>query len=96
MQNQEVNGILARSVETDTSVEVRISAIGAAQVRGPTEALVQAVVKACDAREPRVRFRAVELLGQWLPVRQDLRARLERTSREDVEPKVRDRARAVL
>jgi hypothetical protein len=97
MQDPAVDGILATSMKSDPSSEVRISAMDAAQVREPTDEVADALsAVAVSASEVRVRFRAVELMLQWLRRRPGLRSTLELVASRDPEPKVRERARSAL
>lgn len=96
MLDPSVDGILATQLASDSSADVQIAAIDAVRVRAPSDTLVAAVVAASGTTERRVRYRAVELMAEWLPRRADLRGRLEKVSREDPEPKIRERAKAVL
>jgi HEAT repeat protein len=97
MKDVRVDEILIERLNSDPSRDVRISALGAAKVREPSEALAHAVETAAQ-REPdsRVRFRAVELLAAWGPSRPDVRSTLEQIARNDVEARIRDLARNAL
>jgi hypothetical protein len=65
-------------------------------VRGPDEILAGAVAKvALEAPDPRVRYRAVELMIQWLPQRGELRSTIDRVAANDGVPRVRDRAKSL-
>jgi hypothetical protein len=92
-----VEGLLVSSLTTDKASDVRISAIDAAQVREPSKVLSDGLASAAlgDA-EPRVRYRATELMIQWLRRRPELRSTLEAVASKDTEPKVRDRAKSAL
>ena len=94
MKDLAVDEILTSTMGSDTSFEVRISAIEAARVRDPTDKLLLAVVAACRHPEPRIRYRAVETLIRWLPRRPSLRPVLQKISQEDPEQRVRDLARS--
>ena len=97
MQDPTVDGILASSMKSDSSSDVRISAMDAAQVREPTDEVADALgTIAVSASDARVRFRAVELMLQWLRRRPGLKSTLEIVASKDPEPKVRDRAKSAL
>jgi hypothetical protein len=97
MQTAGVDALIAERIEADTSKEVRLSAIDAARLRTPGDALVKALADAgAKAPEPHVRFRAVELMARWLAERPGLRPALERIAREDAESRIRARALAAL
>ena len=97
MQDPKADGLIAERIRHDTSDDVRISAVAAAEVREPNGDLASAVVKAgTDAADARVRYRAVELMIRWLPARPELRAALAQVASSDHESTVRDRAKAAL
>jgi hypothetical protein len=97
MREPGVDDVLATTIGSDPSNKVRISAMDAARVREPTEVLTRAVAaSASAAADPHVRYRAVELIIQWLPRRGDLRGALEQVAQHDEEVKIRDRAKSVL
>jgi hypothetical protein len=97
IKDPQVDQALAAALESDASSAVRISAMNAAQVRAPSDPLAAALTAAAvDASDPHVRFRAVELMGQWLPRWPAFRGTLEKIASKDVEDKVRDRAKAAL
>jgi len=97
MRDPAVDGILAASLKTDPSSEVRISAMAAAQVRQPTDEVAGALsTVALSSRDAQVRFRAVELMLQWLGRRPDLRGTLATVASNDPEPRVRERAKTAL
>jgi hypothetical protein len=92
-----VEGLLVSSLTTDKASDVRISAIDAAQVREPSKVLSDGLASAALSDvEPRVRYRAIELMIQWLRRRPELRSTLEAVASKDTEPKVRDRAKSAL
>jgi hypothetical protein len=69
----------------------------AARVREPSDSVVRVLTgTAKNAEDPRVRYRAVELVVQWLAKRAELRSSLAEIAAKDPEPKVRERARAAL
>jgi hypothetical protein len=97
MQDPRVDGIIAARMQSDVSPEVRISALDAATIRTPTRELTSGVTTAAsDASDAHVRYRAVELMARWLPQRPDLRGALEQVAQKDVQPEVRERAKAAL
>jgi hypothetical protein len=97
MQDARVDGILAERLESDSSNDVRISAIEAARVRQPSDVVAGALVSAAkEAPNPRVRYQAVDLMVQWLESRPDLRATLEVVANTDEQPRIRHRAEAAL
>ncbi len=97
MHDPSVDLLVAMRLAGDESSKVRISAIDAARVRSPSDTLTRALARtAIDAQDPRVRYRAVELMSAWLGSRPDLRPTLERVAKSDAEPRVRDRAQAAL
>ncbi len=97
MQDTKADRLIASRLESDTSNEVRISAIEAAHVREPNDLLAQALASsATGATDPHVRYRAVELMTQWLPLRSDFRPTLERVAASDAEERIRERAKAAL
>ncbi len=97
MSDARVDGLLAVRLQSDSSREVRISALGAAKIRVPTDTLAHAVENAATAAsDPHVRFRAVEVLAAWKARRPELRAALERIAESDQEARIRDRAKSAL
>jgi hypothetical protein len=97
MKDPKVDDIIADRLNSDSSSDVRISALSAALVREPTEALTRAVESAATSSpDPHVRFRAVELLATWIPRRPDVRPVLEQVAKNDGELRVRDRAQGAL
>jgi hypothetical protein len=97
MQDAKVDQLIAHSLGSDPSNDVQISAIDAARVREPSDQLAQALASsATGASDPHVRYGAVELMTQWLPLRPDFRATLERVARNDEEERIRERAKAAL
>jgi hypothetical protein len=96
MNDARVNQAIAARLTSDSSSCVRLAAAEAAQVRGPDEILAGAVAKvALEAPDPRVRYRAVELMIQWLPQRGELRSTIDRVAANDGVPRVRDRAKSL-
>lgn len=97
MRDTRADQLIAMRMQIDPSTEVRISALDAARAREPgdvlTRALSDAAITASDAR---VRYRAVDLMIQWLRVRPALREALVQVAAKDSEPQVRDRAQAAL
>jgi Lipoprotein amino terminal region len=97
MQSSQINGLLAGALQSDASSDVQISAIDAARVREPDDTLTHALSGAAtQATDARVRYRAVDLIVQWLPKRADLRSTLAVVASNDKEPSVRARAQAAL
>ncbi len=97
MQDTKADELIASRLESDPSNDVRISAIEAAHVREPNDLLAHALASsATDATDPHVRYRAVELMAQWFPLRSDFRPTLERVAASDAEERIRERAKAAL
>jgi hypothetical protein len=96
MKNPEIDGMLAARIQNDDSSDVRISAIAAAQVREPSDVLGRALKDAATVPDPRVRYRAVELMRFWLDRRPDFRTVLERVALNDSEARVRELAKTSL
>jgi len=97
MHDPKVDGIIAERLASDAASDVRISALGAAKVREPTDVLAHAVENAAtSAEDPHVRYRAVELLASWVASRPDVRPTLERVAKNDLEVRIRDRAQGAL
>jgi hypothetical protein len=97
MTDPRVDSLIATSMVSDSAASVRISAIEAAQVRTPTEALSSSLRNtAASAEDPHVRYRAVDLMRRWLPMRPELRASLERVSKEDEQARIRELAKGAL
>ena len=97
MHDPQVDTLIAARMAGDSASGVRIAAMEAARGREPSELCVRALnrVSTSDA-DPRVRYRGVELLVQWLPKRADLRSTLQRIAAKDPEAQVRSRAQAAL
>lgn len=97
MRGQRVDDMIAARLKDDDSAEVRMAAIEAAKVREPTEPVVAALIDAgTHGASPHVRYRAVELMGDWLKKRPELRATLDLVAKNDEEEKIRDKAKAAL
>jgi hypothetical protein len=97
MRDPSVDALIASPLASDPATNVRLSAIEAARVREPSDVLAHALESAAtDAPDAHVRYRAVELVVQWMKQRPDFRATLERVARTDQEATVRDRAKAAL
>jgi len=97
MNDPKVDDIIAQRMQSDSASDVRISALGAAKVREPTDVLAHAVEDAAvKAADPHVRYRAVELLAMWLSSRPDVRSTLEQVAKNDLELRIRDRAQGAL
>lgn len=97
MRDPRVDGLIAERMVNDASSEVKIAALEAARMREPAETIVRTLnaVTTADA-DPRVRYKGVELLIEWLPKRADLRANLQSIAVRDPQPEVRSRAQAAL
>jgi HEAT repeat protein len=97
MGETKVDDLLAARLESDPSSTVRLAAIEAIRVRQPSDVLAAGVGRAATlAVDAHVRYRAVELMAQWLPRRPELRPVLEQVARTDVEGRLRSRAQAAL
>jgi hypothetical protein len=97
MRSTKVDDLLAARMQSDPAADVRISAMDAAQVREPSDVLVRAVSStAVNAEDAHVRYRAVELIGQWMPQRPELRSTLQQVATKDPEAKIRERANGSL
>jgi hypothetical protein len=92
-----VDAAIAATLSNDASSAVRISAIDAAVVREPSDEVAKALSRAAlSADDTLVRFRAVDLMSQWLQRRPAFRGVLEAVASRDAEPKVRERAQSAL
>ncbi|HSU42202.1 MAG TPA: HEAT repeat domain-containing protein [Polyangiaceae bacterium] len=97
MRDPRVDGLLTHYLLDDASDKARLSAIEAIALRDPTPQTISALTQAATHdSEPHVRYRSVELLIRWLPQRPEVRPVLEQIAQKDDEPKVRERAHAVL
>jgi hypothetical protein len=97
MSDPNVDALIVSRLETDADTAVRVSAIEAARLRDPNDLLVKALEGAGRAAsDSHVRYRAVDVMAQWLPKRPELRASLQRIADRDGEQRVRDRARTAL
>jgi hypothetical protein len=97
MHAAEIDSLIADRLLADPSGDVRVSALGAARVRQPTDTLTDAVENAAThAADPHVRYRAVELLLQWIPRRTGLRVVLEQIAKNDSESRIRERAQSAF
>ena len=89
--------LVAQTMTQETSNTVRSAAIRVAAGRAPTDTLVSALSETALRGEDAVtRQQAVELIANWLPQRQNLRATLEQVAERDQEPRIRDVALAAL
>jgi hypothetical protein len=89
--------LVAESMTSETSNEVRSAAIRVAAGRTPSDTLESALNKtALEAPDDATRQQAVELIASWLPQRQGVRATLERVAQKDPQPRIRDVALAAL
>jgi hypothetical protein len=97
MPDARVDGIIAARLRTDASPDVRLAAIEAAKLRSASDTLAAALAdQSVHAEDSHVRFRAVELMADWLATRPSFRATLEQVANNDAEPKIRERAHAAL
>jgi hypothetical protein len=97
MRLRAVDGVLASSISSDPSSQVRISALDAARVREPSDEVSKALSDvATSAVDPRVRYRAVELMIQWLPQWPQFHGALATVAEKDGESRVRERAKSAL
>lgn len=97
MNDPKIDDTLAERLQSDDSNDVRISALRAAKVREPTDALSRAVeYSATSAADPHVRYRAVEVLAAWVSRRPELRGTLEEVAKNDEASRIRDRAQGAL
>jgi HEAT repeat protein len=96
MRDPKVELLLATRMTTDASRNVRMTAIESARIRPePSDLLARALSQAAISdSDAHVRYRAVELLIEWLPKRKDVRATLQTVAQNDSEPQVRARAKA--
>jgi hypothetical protein len=96
MQDARVDGIIAERLTSDESPKVRLSALEAAEIRGPGLELAEALSETINAEDRHVRYRAVELMADWLPRRPELRATLALVAKGDTEVRIRERAQSAL
>jgi hypothetical protein len=96
MRDPRIDGLIATGITADKSTVVRLSGIESASVRSPSDTLVSAVIRASVDAEPRVRYRAVEVMAKWLPSRADIRRPLEAAAKKDLEPRIRELAAGAL
>jgi Lipoprotein amino terminal region len=93
IESPEVDHLLAITMDTDATVSVRTAAIAIARTRKPSDDVVAALRRAAAPEaDAHVRYRATELMGEWLKDRPDLRAPLERVAQTDAEPRIRELA----
>jgi hypothetical protein len=97
MHDARVDALIATRI-LDDSTKVRLAALEAAKLREPSVELAQALARVSTQpdTDPHVRYRAVELMVDWLPKRTDLRDTLELIAKNDGEPRVRQIAQAAL
>jgi hypothetical protein len=97
MRDSRIDETLASILESDSSGSVRKATIESAAVREPSDVFARALatVATSDA-DPHVRYRAVELMVQWMTRRPDFRAALEQIATSDEEGQVREVAKAAL
>jgi hypothetical protein len=97
MQGPKIDELIAHSIETDPSRDVRLSAIDAAHARRPTDVLVRSLVStSTTSPDPHVRYRCLELMINWKTVRPELRVTFDRIAKTDEEERIRERAKAAL
>lgn len=98
MHSTGIDEILASHLRSDSSRDVRVSAIDASKVRQPNDSMATALVSVAtdSSADPHVRYRAVELMNLWRTRRPDMRNALEQVAAKDQEPRVRDLAKASL
>jgi len=91
------DALVAETLTSETSNAVLAAAIRVAASRPPSETLEKALHKtALEGDDDGTRQQAVELLANWLPQRQNLRATLEQVAQKDPQPRIRDVALAAL
>jgi hypothetical protein len=97
MRDPQVDTLIAARMAGDPASQVKIAAMDAAGVRKPADLIVRSLsTVARTDPDPRVRYRGVELLIDWLPQRNDLRSTLQEIAAKDPEAQVRSRAKAAL
>ncbi|MGO9835078.1 MAG: hypothetical protein ACLP1X_12765 [Polyangiaceae bacterium] len=97
MLDPRADRVLADRLQNDSSGDVRIAALAAAKVREVDDSLAGAVKGvAAEEQDPRVRYRAVELLVAWAQRRSDLRPFLAQVAERDGEARIRDLAHTAL
>ena len=97
MQTPSIDGLIAARLRSDPSADVRLAAIESAKLREANDVVAAALIEQSTHGDDRhVRFRAVELMSEWLAARPALRATLEQIAKNDAEPKIRERAQAAL
>ena len=92
----EVDRKLVERLSEDSSKHVKLAAIEGMLGRKPTDELVQSLIRATASEDSHVRYRAVEMMIRWIPKRSDLKQNIEIIAKNDVEPKIRELARAAL
>jgi hypothetical protein len=99
MQNPKIDQLIATRLETDSSRLVRLSAVEAAKLRHPSDALARALAASATSPEAdaHVRYAAVQLMISWMQQgRAELRSTLEKVSHDDQEQRIRDLASAAM
>jgi HEAT repeats len=97
IKDAQVDPLLANAITSEASSDVRIAAMDVAKMREPSQSLADALTSAAvKAPDPHVRYRAVELMGQWLARWPSLRGPLTAVASNDAESQVRERAKASL
>jgi len=97
MPGEDIDGLLANSITSDSSEEVVVAALTSASAREPSDVLIRALTSSAEtATEPKARYRSIELLGQWIKARPEVRPVIERVATNDAEEKIRTLAQSVL
>jgi hypothetical protein len=97
MHDPKVDEILASVLNEDALSSVRLAALESSAVRQPNEPFAHALAGvAANEPDAHVRYRAVELMIQWMSARPQLRTTLEQIATSDEEGQVRERAKAAL
>lgn len=96
IESDQVDELLASTLEQDPVKAVRLAAIESMGSRAPSERLERALRASTEASDAHVRYRAIELSIRWLPKRPSLRETITRVAQNDQEPQVRKLAGAAL
>ena len=97
MPEPEIDNLVAGVLANDKGLSVRIEALDAAALRGPTDPLTRAVSDvALDAPDSRSRSKSVKLLARWLGDRPELRTVLAKVAASDSNDEVRGYATSAL
>ena len=96
MKHPAVDNVVAEQLLTGNT-DAQIAALDAISVREPSAALGAALQHAAlSAADPRARMKAVEIMGQWLPKRPELRESLAAVAEKDTRSQVRQAAKHAL